>query len=274
METAALSNYLYEHASQITEDWMNTRACEKPGSFYSSQPSVDVDRLLRIQHQQTVHLLISSFEANEKEFQYKLENWAQTVAKSRVDKRIQIHQVIKFLQKTRKIFWQYIQRFIEIKDDSLCNKNLVAKWSEIVHSAFDEMILKFSEYYHEFNEQRLSQHKELIKLLEIPLIKVCDKVSVLPVIGVLNTDRGFSLLNEIPLKVNESKVKSLILDLSGVSQIEEAVATQLTQLVQVLKMMGIHSYISGIRPEVARNAMSFGPDFHQIPKIKSIQDVK
>ena len=273
METTALSNFLYEHASQITEDWMNTRAVEKPGSFYSSQPSSDVDRLLRMQHQQTVHLLISSFELNERDFQDKLENWAQTVAKSRVDKRIHIHQVIKFLQKTRKIFWQYIQRYIGLKDDSLC-KNLVSEWSEILHSAFDEMILKFSEYYHEFNEQRLSEHRELIKLLEIPLIKVCDEVSVLPVIGVLNSDRGFSLLNEIPLKVNESKVKSLILDLSGVSQIEEAVATQLTQLVQVLKMMGIHSYISGIRPEVARNAMSFGPDFHQIPKIRSIQDVK
>lgn len=272
METTALSNYLTKHASQITEDWMNTRACEKPGSFYSSQPSADIDRLLRIQHQQTVNLLISSFEANEREFQNKLEDWAQTVAKSRVDKRIHIHQVIKFLQKTRKIFWQYIQRYIGLKDDSLC-ENLVAEWSDILHSAFDEMILKFSEYYHEFNEQRLSEHQELIKLLEIPLIKVSDKVSVLPVIGVLNSDRGFSLLNEAPLKVNEARVKSLIIDLSGVSQIEEAVATQLTQLVQVLRMMGIQCYISGIRPEVARNSMSFGQDFHQITKIRSIQDV-
>ena len=63
------------------------------------------------------------------------------------------------------------------------------------------------------------------------------------------------------------------MDLSGVSQIEEAVAYHLTQLVQVLNLMGIDSYISGIRPEVARNAMDFGEDLHRIPKVKSIQEV-
>ena len=135
------------------------------------------------------------------------------------------------------------------------------------------MIVKFTEYYHEYNEKRLSEHQALIKLLEIPLIKICDKVSVLPVIGVINSDRGLSLLNDIPMKCSENSVESLIIDLSGVIQIEEAVAFQLTQLVQVLNLMGIESYISGIRPEVAKKAISFGDDFHSISKISSVQEV-
>lgn len=50
--------------------------------------------------------------------------------------------------------------------------------------------------------------------------------------------------------------------------------------VQVLNLMGIASYILGIRlgfehllQEVARKAMSFGEEFHQIPKISSIQEI-
>ncbi|MFX3675147.1 MAG: STAS domain-containing protein [Paenisporosarcina sp.] len=269
--TKALYNYLKENAEQITEEWMNNRSIQ-PGSFYSIEAPQEVDRVLRKQHQQTIQLMISYFDQNEENCQKKLEEWAQIVAKSRVENRIAIHEVINFLRKTRKLFWQYVKHYIHQSDDSVCKKS-VAEWSDTINSAFDEMIVKFSEYYHEFNEKRLSEQKDLIKLLEIPLIKICDKVSVLPVIGVINSDRGLSLLNEIPLKCNEVNVESLILDLSGVSQIEEAVAFQLTQLVQVLNLMGIKSYISGIRPEVARKAMSFGDEFHRIQKISSIQEV-
>jgi len=271
MHSKELFSYLKEHADQMTEEWMNNRSV-LPGSFYSSEAPWDVDRILRQQHQQTIQLMISSFDKNEDNFQGKLEEWAQIIAKSRVENGIAIHEVINFLRKTRKLFWSYLKQFIEQTDDSVC-KNLVAELSETIHSAFDEMVVKFTEYYHEFNEKRLSEHQALIKLLEIPLIKICDKVSVLPVIGVINSDRGLSLLNEIPMKCSEVNVESLIMDLSGVSQIEEAVAFQLTQLVQVLNLMGIESYISGIRPEVARKAMSFGQEFHQIQKISSIQEV-
>ncbi|MCZ8537058.1 STAS domain-containing protein [Paenisporosarcina quisquiliarum] len=271
MSTFALLNYLKEQADQITEDWLNARATE-PGSFYSCETSPDVERLLRKQHKQTVQLLISSLYQDETEFLEKLEDWAQTVAMSRVENRIAIHVVVEFLGKTRALFWQYIHRFIHDTNVDV-DKNSVAEWSEMLHSGFDKMIVKFTEYYHAFNETRLSEHQALIKLLEIPLIKICDKVSVLPLIGVINSERGLSLLNDIPLKCSENKVESLIIDLSGVIQIEEAVAFQLTQLVQVFNLMGIESYISGIRPEVARNAISFGRDFHTITKISSVQEV-
>lgn len=271
MQTSEVYDYLKEHADQITEEWLSTRV-DQPGSFYSKSAPADVERILRKQHQQTVQLLISSLKPGEDDFEKLLVNWAQTVAKSRVENRIPIYEVLKFLRKTRRLFWRYVEQFINQSDESIC-KEAEREWSEIIHSTYDEMVIMFAEYYHEFNERRLSEHQALIKLLEIPLIKICDKVSVLPVIGVINSDRGLSLLNEIPLKCSEANVESLIMDLSGVSDIEESVAYQLTQLVQVLNLMGIASHISGIRPEVARKAMSFGLEFHRIPKIRSIQEV-
>lgn len=271
MQTNAVYDYLNEHADQITEEWLSTRI-DQPGSFYSKSAPVDVEMILRKQHQQTVQLLISSLKPEKDDFEKLLVNWAQTVAKSRVERRIPIYEVIKFLRKTRRLFWSYVEQFINQSSEGIC-KESEREWSETVHSAYDEMIIWFAEYYHEFNERRLSEHQALIKLLEIPLIKICDKVSILPVIGVINSDRGLSLLNEIPLKCSEANVESLVIDLSGVIDIEESVAYQLTQLVQVLNLMGITSHISGIRPEVARKAMSFGEDFYRIPKISSIQEV-
>jgi len=270
MHTKELYGYLKEHADQITEEWMNARTVQ-PGSFYSSQATQEVDRLLRNQHQQTVQLLISCFHLDETNFHVRLEQWAQTVAKSRVENGIAIHEVIKFLQKTRKIVWKYMKQYIHETEENLCKVG-VAEWSETLNSSFDEMFLRFTEYYHEYHEKKLSEHQELIKLLDIPLIKLYNQVSILPVIGVINSDRGLSLLNEIPMKCSDNEVEELILDLSGVIQIEEAVAFQLTQLVQVLNLMGINCYISGIRPEVAKNTSSFGEEFHRIPKINSIQE--
>lgn len=271
MHNNNVCDYLKEHADQLTEEWLSARV-KQPGSFYSSDVTFDIERTLRKQHQQTIQLLISSLKPEETSFQDLLNNWAQTVAKSRVENRIPIYEVIKFLRITRRLFWGYVEQFIHQSDEDICKED-EREWSENIHSTYDEMVIKFAEYYHEFNERRLSEHQALIKLLEIPLIKICSKVSILPVIGVINSDRGLSLLNEIPLKCSEANVESLILDLSGVSEIEESVAYQLTQLVQVLNLMGIASHISGIRPEVARRAMSFGDEFHRIPKISSIQEV-
>lgn len=271
MSTLAISNYLKDHAHHITEEWLTERVKE-PGSFYSNQASPDVEKLLRKQHQHTIQLLISSFDQNDFDFRERLDEWAQTVAKSRVEHRIAIHEVIKFLGKTRTLFWEYMKQYIDQTNEDVC-KHQVSEWSEMLNSGFELMIVKFTEYYHEFNEKRLSEHQALIKLLEIPLIKICDKISVLPVIGVINSERGLSLLNDIPMKCSENMVESLIIDLSGVIEIEEVVAFQLTQLVQVLNLMGIESFISGIRPEVARKAISFGEEFHAISKISSVQEV-
>ncbi|GAM13949.1 RsbR, positive regulator of sigma-B [Mesobacillus selenatarsenatis SF-1] len=50
-------------------------------------------------------------------------------------------------------------------------------------------------------------------------------------------------------------------DLSGVAMIDTMVAHQLFQLLNALKLIGVKTTLSGIRPEIAQTAVQLGLSF-------------
>lgn len=59
------------------------------------------------------------------------------------------------------------------------------------------------------------------------------------------------------------KLKHLVLDLSGVLIVDTMVAQQIFNVLDALKLLGVNSIITGIRPEIAQTVVSLGIDFSQ-----------
>lgn len=62
----------------------------------------------------------------------------------------------------------------------------------------------------------------------------------------------------------EKKVTQLYIDLSGVAVIDTMVAHQLFSLIEALRLIGVSSTLSGIRPEIAQTAVQLGLSFEDI----------
>ncbi|WP_370222926.1 STAS domain-containing protein [Cytobacillus sp.] len=253
-----LYDYIQENSKNITDMWLSLRDKQK-GSIYSADADPAYEKLLREQNTFT-NRTVSAALLDEDTFNENMEEWAITVAESRVDSNTPIFQVLEALSNVRETYWCFVEKFIN-ENQSEVKTDDVLKWSTIINKAFDKLINKFSEKYYELTTNRLVAQQSLINELGTPVIPVKDHTAVLPLIGNIDTERARILLEEIPKKCAKEDVEHLFIDLSGVAIIDTMVAHQIFSLTTALKLLGVKSTISGISPEVAQTSIQLGLDF-------------
>ncbi|MEK3855906.1 STAS domain-containing protein [Cytobacillus sp. FSL H8-0458] len=253
-----LYDYIEENSINITDMWLSLREKQK-GSIYSADADPAYEKLLREQNAFT-NCTVSAALLDENTFNENMEEWAITVAESRVDTNTPIFQVLEALSNVRETYWHFVEKFIK-SNQSEVTADDVLKWSTIINKAFDKLINKFSEKYYELTTNRLVAQQSLINELGTPVIPIKDHTAVLPLIGDIDTERAQILLEEIPKKCAKENIEHLFIDLSGVAIIDTMVAHQIFSLTTALKLLGVKSTISGISPEVAQTSIQLGLDF-------------
>ncbi|MFY2154953.1 STAS domain-containing protein [Cytobacillus firmus] len=253
-----LYDYIQENSIKITDMWLSLREKQK-GSIYSADADPAYEKLLREQNTFT-NSTVSAALLDEDTFNENMEEWAITVAESRVNSNTPIYQVLEALSHVRETYWHFVEKFIN-ENKSEVTADDVLKWSTIINRAFDKLINKFSEKYYELTTNRLVAQQTLINELGTPVIPVMDGTAILPLIGNIDTERAQILMEEIPKKCAKENIEHLFIDLSSVAIIDTMVAHQIFSLTTALKLLGVKSTISGISPEVAQTSIQLGLDF-------------
>ncbi|QHE60305.1 PAS domain S-box protein [Rossellomorea vietnamensis] len=123
-------------------------------------------------------------------------------------------------------------------------------------------------------ETEKNQHdmNEEINELSATIVPLIDDVAVLPLRGKIDQDKAMTLLDLIPCKVKDRNVNRLIIDFSGVYTLDRMVIDYLFKITNVLSLLGVHSIISGIRPELAVEAIEVGIDLSTIPTVATVKE--
>ncbi|WP_185959479.1 GAF domain-containing protein [Planococcus salinarum] len=102
----------------------------------------------------------------------------------------------------------------------------------------------------------LETAKKEIQKLTSPLVPLSDEISILPIIGHITLTRAKKMIEDVVDKVVQG-VDFLIVDFSGITQIDPRIEQPLLDLVKTLKIMGVTPIITGISPAVALNVPHF-----------------
>lgn len=266
-----LYKYLIDHSTVITEEWLAARE-KKSGSVYSADADQSIEQLLRKQNQLTNLTVASSLLEEQDTFEKQKKQWALEVAESRVASNTPIHEVQDALRAAREAYWHFVEKFVKLNKSKVTHEDIL-KWGVVIHKAFDELNIKFSEMYFDIMMNRLSAQQSLIEELGSPVIPITSSKGILPLVGDIDTMRAKSILEQIPKKCVEAGISHLFIDLSGVSIIDTMVAQQIFQIIQVLNLLGIKSTMTGIRPEIAQTAVQLGIDFSEIESFSSLQQI-
>lgn len=264
-----LYEYLSENINTITEEWLLSREKIR-GSVYSQDAGDQAEKMLREQNQLTNLTVTSSLLTKQETFEENKKNWAIIVAKSRVNSQTPIFEVQEALSKVRKIYWQYVENFVQLEGEKVLRSDIM-NWNITINIAFDELMVEFSKTYDELMNTRLIAQQSLIEELNAPVIKLNPTIGVLPIIGDIDTTRVQSISDYVPQKCVELDVSHLYIDLSGVTLIDTMVANHIYQMTQMLDLLGIESTLTGIRPEIAQTSVQLGLDFSRINTFSSLQ---
>lgn len=113
---------------------------------------------------------------------------------------------------------------------------------------------------------RLENELQEIHILELstPLIPVSDGVVVMPLIGTLTAARAEQLLATLLDGLVGTRAEVAVIDVTGVPALDRGSAGLLGRAAHAARLLGARTFLTGVRPEVARALIELDVDLHGI----------
>ncbi|MFT8323616.1 MAG: STAS domain-containing protein [Bacillus sp. (in: firmicutes)] len=255
-----LYTFFISNATRLTEEWYANLDKSDPKGVYSSEDP-EIIKTLKAQNNAFHLYLAKAFVEDETKFYRDFQSWILEIASDGEHLNTPIHYIIREFIRVREQYFILVEEFA--KEQSV-GESRVNNWNRIIVHVFDMIILKFTEEYHHYSHRQLVAQQEMINELSSPVILLSKNRALLPLVGDIDTARASAILEHTIKQCAEKKVFQLFIDLSGVVIIDTMVAHQIFQLIHGLSLIGVHTTLSGIRPEIATTAIQLGLSFDKI----------
>ncbi|WP_175074458.1 GAF domain-containing protein [Terribacillus sp. AE2B 122] len=110
----------------------------------------------------------------------------------------------------------------------------------------------------------LENANKQIQNLSAPFVPITAGVAVLPIIGFIHEDRAEKIIQLSLQKSQELNLDYLVIDLSGISQIDHVVSNSLLKIATLLKLIGVKPILTGFHPDLALKALSLQMELKDI----------
>jgi rsbT co-antagonist protein RsbR len=120
-------------------------------------------------------------------------------------------------------------------------------------------------------ERVIRQQQDAIRELSTPVLPVRERLLILPIIGVLDRERARQLTEQLLTGIRTHRAKVVVIDITGVADVDETVANHLVQTVDASRLMGANVIITGLSPEIAQTLVTIGVDLSKMNTIGDLQ---
>lgn len=114
---------------------------------------------------------------------------------------------------------------------------------------------------------------ELVSTLETPSVMVADGVLLAPIVGALDSRRALALTDRLLRDVHTQRTRLVILDISGVPALDDAVAEALISTANAVQLLGCRVVLSGISAVMAATLVAQGNALENLAIVRSPQDI-
>ena len=111
-------------------------------------------------------------------------------------------------------------------------------------------------------------------LMEVstPVTPIWEGILLLPLLGIIDSARTQYIMNTTLEKISTTRTQVFVMDISGVSAVDTAVANQLIKITKATELMGCKSIISGISPAIARTLVELGISIGDLQTTSTLRD--
>jgi rsbT co-antagonist protein RsbR len=127
-----------------------------------------------------------------------------------------------------------------------------------------------SEYASSWQET-VSLQKMALQELSAPLIPIFDNITVMPLIGTIDTERAKYIMENLLQGVVKHRAQVVLIDIIGVPVVDTMVAHHIIQASEAVRLVGAKCLIVGIRPEIAQTIVNLGINLNQVITKSSLQ---
>ena len=152
------------------------------------------------------------------------------------------------------------------RDEELLNQVLDA-----YEPAANRIAVTVSVSFVEERERVIREQQVSIQELSTPVLQVRERLLILPIIGVLDSQRARQLMEQLLHAIRTNRAKVVVVDITGVATIDLTVANHLFHTVEASRLMGASVIVTGLSSKIAQTLVDLDVDLSMIRTAGDLQ---
>jgi rsbT co-antagonist protein RsbR len=194
-----------------------------------------------------------------------LQSYARDLSERIIPRGVETHEVVGIVLLLRDVLARSL--FEKYRDDfSLLNRVLDA-YEPAANRIANTVAVSFVEE----RERVILQQQDALLELSTPVLQVRERLLILPIIGVLDEQRAQQLTEQLLHAIRAHRAKLVVIDITGVPDVDETVANSLVDTVTASRLMGADIIITGLSSEIAQTLVTIGVDLSKMHTVGDLQ---
>lgn len=248
MRKAAVE-YIEVNKEGILIDWiekMKERSDERVLRVVSDQVFVGTSR-------EFIELIISNLKDSDEKYEEKLRDFAEKV--------VRLAWPLSFVSEGLRVFEKNV--YLGLKESGLITEKNEVDFIYEFDNWLTPMANEIVNVYSATWERTVSLQKIALQELSAPLIPVFDGISVMPLVGTIDTERAKQIMENLLNGVVKNRSEVVLIDITGVPVVDTMVAHHIIQAADAVRLVGAKCMLVGIRPEIAQTIVNLGINLNQ-----------
>ena len=247
--------HLREHHTRLREEWV-TRIHE--AHLLQAMTAQEMAAETTLVYDNYVEVLeTGSVEA--------LQHYARDLSERIIPRGVETHEVVGIVLLLRDVLARSLFEKYQ-RDFALLNRVLDA-YEPAANRIANTVAVSFVEE----RERVIRQQEDSIRELSTPVLPVRERLLILPIIGILDRERARQLTVQLLSGIRTHRAKVVVVDITGVPDVDESVANHLVGTVDASRLMGASVIITGLSPEIAQTLVTIGVDLGKMNTIGDLQ---
>ena len=194
-----------------------------------------------------------------------LQHYARDLSERIIPRGVETHEVVGIVLLLRDVLARSL--FEKYREDfDLLNRVLDA-YEPAANRIANTVAVSFVEQ----RERVIREQQDALLELSTPVLQVRERLLILPIIGVLDAQRARQLTEQLLHGIRAHRAKLVVIDITGVPNVDEAVANSLVDTVTASRLMGADVIITGLSSEIAQTLVTIGVDLSKMHTVGDLQ---
>ncbi|TQR06815.1 STAS domain-containing protein [Psychrobacillus soli] len=252
-----IATYIQANIDKILEKWKVRMEDDQDDRFFQIMSDQVIDTTVR----EFGELMISSLTASEETYDEKLKDFSVQI--------VRYGWSVTFVLRALTNFTEVI--YEEMEEAGLLTESNYKSFREILTNWITPLNHSVVDAYSKVWEKTVNLQKIALQELSASLIPVFDKISVMPLVGTIDTERAKLIMENLLQGVVKHRAEVVLLDITGVPVVDTMVAHHIIQAADAVRLVGAKCMLVGIRPEIAQTIVTLGINLTDFTTTSTLQ---
>ena len=247
--------HLREHRSELREEWADR--INDAHLLSAMTPQEVFDEVTSVYDNYVEVLETGSVE--------ELRDYARDLSERIIPRGVETHEVVEIVLLLRDVLARSL--FEKYREDfTMLNRVLNA-----YEPAANRIATTVAGSFVEERERVIREQQDSLRELSTPVLQVRERLLILPIIGVLDSGRAHQLTDQLLQGIRTHRARVVVIDITGVPDVDESVADHLVKTVDASRLMGAGVIITGLSSEIAQTLVTIGVDLSKMNTVGDLQ---